>query len=56
MANYKNDKEGRRGKAYRDKLKNDALKGIEEPERREKTKEEKKAFIELFRKMKNNST
>ncbi len=51
MANYRNDKLGRQEKAYRDKLKNDALKNIEEPERREKTEEDKKAFIELVKRM-----
>lgn len=52
MANYKRDKIGRQGKAYRDKLKRDALKDIEEPELKPADPEDKKRLIELWEKMK----
>jgi hypothetical protein len=52
MANYKQDKLGRREKAYRDKLKKDALKNIAPVERKPIDEEDKKRLIELWKKQK----
>tara|TARA_B100000315_G_C14306754_1_gene464405 strand:+ start:385 stop:561 length:177 start_codon:yes stop_codon:yes gene_type:complete len=48
MANYKRDKLGRQEKAYRDKLKNDAVKNIDEPERKRKDTEDIKKLWKKF--------
>ena len=52
MANYKRDKIGRQGKAYREKLKRDALKNVEPIEKKPISEEDKKRLIELWEKLK----
>jgi len=50
MVNYKKDKLGRQEKAYRDKLKKDALKNVEPIEKKPISEEDKKRFIEMIKK------
>ncbi len=52
MANYKRDKIGRQEKAYREKLKKDALKNVEPIEKKPISEEDKKRLIELWEKLK----
>ncbi len=52
MANYRRDKIGRQEKAYRDKLKRDALKDVKPIEKKPPSEEDKKRLIELWLKMK----
>jgi len=50
MADYRKDKIARHEKALRDKAKKDALKNIEEPERKPKSEEDIKRFKEMMKK------
>ncbi len=49
MADYRKDKIARQEKAYRDKVKRDAVKNIPEPKREEKSPEDVKNFLELWK-------
>ncbi|MBI2558140.1 hypothetical protein HYW20_02350 [Candidatus Woesearchaeota archaeon] len=52
MANYKRDKIGRQEKAYREKLKRDALKNVEPIEKKPISEEDRRRLIELWENMK----